>query len=74
VPLRPLVAVWLCSAAALPAALAWRGVASAVSAAADVALILTTLALFAASFYARTATAREPDPRDEQPADAAPTG
>jgi len=44
-----LVVLWFLCAAALLAALAWRGVESAVSGTADVALMISTLALFVTS-------------------------
>ncbi len=46
-----LVALWSLCAAALLAALAWRGVESAVTGTADLALMLVTLALFATSLF-----------------------
>jgi hypothetical protein len=46
-----LVVLWILCAATLLAALGWRGVESAVSATADVALLLVTMALFAASLF-----------------------
>jgi hypothetical protein len=54
--MRTLRLVWIACAAALPVALVWRGVDSTVSAVADVALILATLALFAVSLRQGTAT------------------
>jgi hypothetical protein len=46
-----LVVLWFLCATALLAALGWRGVESAVSGTADVALMLVTLALFATSLF-----------------------
>jgi hypothetical protein len=46
-----LVVLWFLCAAALLAALAWRGVESAVSGTADVALMIVTLALFVTSLF-----------------------
>ena len=46
-----LVVLWFLCAAALLGALAWRGVESAVTGTADVALMLVTLALFATSLF-----------------------
>jgi hypothetical protein len=46
-----LVVLWFLCAAALLAALGWRGVESPVSGSADVALMLVTLALFATSLF-----------------------
>jgi uncharacterized membrane protein YtjA (UPF0391 family) len=46
-----LVVLWFLCAAALLAALGWRGVESAVSGTADVALMLVTLVLFATSLF-----------------------
>jgi hypothetical protein len=49
---RPgLVVLWSLCAAALLAAVAWRGVEGAVTGTADLALMLVTLALFAASLF-----------------------
>jgi hypothetical protein len=56
--LRPLAVLWACCAVALPVALVARGVHSPVSASADVALILTTIAVFAASFFGGARTAQ----------------
>ena len=56
-------AAWICCAAALPAALLWRGVDSTVTAVADVALILVTLALFTASLRTGNAGAWTGDER-----------
>jgi uncharacterized membrane protein YtjA (UPF0391 family) len=57
-----LVVLWFLCAAALLAALGWRGVESAVSGSADVALMLVTLALFATSLlgtWAKESTGEE---------------
>jgi len=57
VPVRGLAVLWAACAAALPATLAWRGVGSLESAAADVALLVATLALFAATTFGGAAPA-----------------